>query len=161
DAMGRSIREIGARVFRVRFADVLSASDARDLRIRPDRRDEWTSALEALKAAAAWPDAIVVSPSALSTTSAADDPHDAFYTVLHLAQAFTDCATESSMSVTIVTTDLAAVDDRPTRPTHSTATGALRVIAQELPWLSRRSIDVASNAPANAIAPAIVREVIA
>jgi phthiocerol/phenolphthiocerol synthesis type-I polyketide synthase E len=63
--------------------------------------------------------------------------------------------------VTIVTSDLAAVDDRPTRPTHATAAGGLRVVVQELPWLSRRSIDVASDAPANAIAPAIVREVIA
>ncbi|HXQ69968.1 MAG TPA: amino acid adenylation domain-containing protein [Pyrinomonadaceae bacterium] len=66
-----------------------------------------------------------------------------FYSLLHLAQALALHVPENEIRIDVVSTNLHAITgDEKLRPEHATLLGACKVISQEIPRLSCRSIDV-------------------
>ncbi|HEX3250951.1 MAG TPA: SDR family NAD(P)-dependent oxidoreductase, partial [Pyrinomonadaceae bacterium] len=70
-----------------------------------------------------------------------------FYSLLHLAQALALHAPNDEIRINVVSTDLHAITgDEKLRPERATVLGPCKVISQEMPRLSCRSIDVRLHA---------------
>lgn len=157
------LREKKAEVVLVRSGKAYAAQGD-TFTIRPDVRADYEEAIKALAGSSRLPDWILHlwSASALPKKALAADGFEGrqtegFQSVVYLGQALESQRVNRKIRLAAVTRGVhAALGDEPLCPARATILGALKVVAQELPNLRCRNIDVTDQTAA--VADQVIHE---
>ncbi|MEP7242732.1 MAG: SDR family NAD(P)-dependent oxidoreductase [Gammaproteobacteria bacterium] len=149
-ALLRELRVGGIDVVEVQRGDSFASPAANRFRIKPDRREDYDSLLEAVLSGGAKAHCVLHLWNAASPDTTAVNPErgrrDAFYSTLYLAQGLGDVSLEEPLPVLVVSTDMQRVlGTESLRVERSLLIGPVLVMSQDVPILRARSVDVAAS----------------
>ncbi|HET7641618.1 MAG TPA: hypothetical protein VFK47_23105, partial [Ktedonobacteraceae bacterium] len=144
------LRDEGQVVVRVLVGEQFTKLDENSYTIYPGRRDDYDALLSDLQKAGKLPERIIhlwnvstdeFGPPELDSVEAAEDR--GFYSLLHLAKALGKLAAADPLRVEVVTTNVQCVTGQEKLvPVKATVLGPCRVIPQEYPHITCRSVDI-------------------
>ncbi|HVF55294.1 MAG TPA: SDR family oxidoreductase [Pyrinomonadaceae bacterium] len=148
--VAKQMENVGEEVFVVRAGERFGKIDARVYEMNPRRREDYDALLDELRAQDKTPEAILHLWSVTQETETVTtlDSFDAaqslgFYSLLHLAQALGERMLAEPLSIAVVTNGMQEVTGEETlSPEKATLLGLCKVVPQEYPQFSCRSIDV-------------------
>ncbi len=166
-SLARRLAEAGQQVITVTPGTHLAQLGERHWSINPRGAADFASLLQQLTAQGLGPDRILhlwsaVPESTFGASTAAFDPAQelGFHSLLFLAQALGRQETKP-VSLTVVTHRMQALGDELPSPEKATVLGPVRVIPQEYPHLSCKSVDVSLPAPGGWQEPLLAEQLLA
>lgn len=144
------LQQIGARTVMVVAGEQFAQEGDQRFAIHAESRDDYIALLKALRQADQLPDVIVhlwnVTPGDQDDAGIAafkQAQRQGFYSLLYLAQALGQQVITNPVTLILVSNDIQAVNgEELLRPEKATVLGACRVIPQEYPNITCRSIDL-------------------
>jgi len=158
--IAQSLERDGVEVVVVKPGAEFAKLEARTYTINPQRSDDYLRLIEDLREAQRWPDRVIHLWTTTAPAPAADDAQSfegaqylGYYSLLFLVQAVGHVNVVDELQLQVVSNNLQEVNgEEETRAEKATALAACKVIQQEYPNISCRSIDVELDGAADAAA---------